>query len=154
MLETVLWIVILALLAGACAPAPPPSRTEQPKPDPVQQAWYGETVTQLTAMARAAEASDGKGRAEEAAATIAKCRPLMDRLLSAPQPTLAAMEAVSDVDQLYGQMLLRNGHSVWARDFFQKNVTRWSAWKPRTAETGRRLEQARSAMRECDRHMQ
>ena len=102
-------------------------------------------------MAREAEGAFQKGRTEPAAAILTKAQPLIQRLLTAPHPTLPAMEAVSDLDQLYGRMLLGNGHSVWARDFFQKNVTRWSTWRPQTPETQRRLETARSAMAECDR---
>jgi hypothetical protein len=144
---------ILALLLAACSPSPPPQPQPQPKPDPTKEAWYGETVAQLTAMGRDAASSFQHGRAEEAAALVTRAQPLIRRLLSAPQPTLPAIEAISDLDQLYGQMLLRNGHYVWARDFFQKNVTRWTTWTPQTSDTLRRLAQARSALADCDRRM-
>jgi hypothetical protein len=147
----VLPLVILAVLLAACAPIPPPAAPS--KPDPTKEAWYGEAVDQLTAMAREAETSFHRGRTDQAATIITKGQPLIHRLLSAPQPTLPALEAVSDLDQLYGQMLLGNGHYAWARDLFQKNLTRWSAWKPRTPETLRRFEIARSAVAECDHRM-
>jgi hypothetical protein len=63
------------------------------------------------------------------------------------------MEAASDLDDLYGRMLLRNRHYGWARSFFQKNAVRWKAWKPQTAETERRRQVAISAVAECDRHL-
>jgi hypothetical protein len=50
-------------------------------------------------------------------------------------------------------MLVSNGYYGSARLLFQKNVTRWKTWKPRTPETDRRLKQANSAIAECDRHM-
>jgi hypothetical protein len=142
-------LVILAALLAACAPAPPPA--SPPKPDPTKQAWYGESADRLTAMAREAEAAFHQRKMDQAAAIVTRCQPLSQRLLSAPQPTLPALQAVSDVDQLYGQMLMANGHYVWARDFFQKNLIRWTNWKPRTDDAVRRLNLARSAIAECDR---
>jgi len=144
-------LAILAVLLAACSSNPP--RPAPPKTDPVKEAWYGQAVDQLTAMARKAENSFHRGQADQAAAVITEGQPLIQRLLSVPQPTLPAMQAVSDLDQLYGQMLLGNRHYVWARALFQKNVTRWSAWKPPTPDTLRRLEKARSAIAECDRRM-
>ena len=149
-----LLLLALALLLSGCSPSPPPPPVAAAPPDVTKEAWYAETVAQVTAMASQAEAAYRSGKSEEAAATITRSRPLIDRLLSATHPTLPAMEAISDLDQLYGRMLLANGHQVWARDFFQKNLARWSAWKPATADTARRLEDARSAVAECDRQMQ
>jgi hypothetical protein len=74
-------------------------------------------------------------------------------LLAAPLPTLAAMEAIADLDQVYGRMLIYNGYYGSARLLFQKNVTRWKNWKPPTPDTERRLKDANSAIAECDRHM-
>jgi len=88
-----------------------------------------------------------------AAALIQKGEPLSSRLLSVQQPTLAATEAASDVDQLYGQMLFSNRNYGWARLFFQKNLARWKRWKPQTEDTAHRLKEAESAIAECDRHM-
>ena len=152
MLKAMLLLAILAALLAACAPAPPPP-VARPKPDPAKESWYGETAGQLAALAREAEAAYARGRQDDAAALVQKGQPLIERLLSAPQPTLAAMEGISDLDQLYGRMLFGNGHYVWARDFFQKNVTRWSTWTPHTADTARRLEMARAALAECDRKL-
>jgi hypothetical protein len=143
-------ILILTAVLAACSPAPP---RPKPKPDPVSEPWYSQTVEQLTAMNREAENSFHNGRPDRAAAIITDGQPLIHRLLSVPYPTLSAMEAVSDLDQLYGRMLLGNRHYVWARTFFQKNLTRWSNWTPQTPETLRRLKMARSAVAECDRHI-
>jgi hypothetical protein len=63
------------------------------------------------------------------------------------------MEAVSDLDHLYGRMLVSNGYYGSARLLFQKNVTRWKTWKPPTPDTDRRLKEAETAIAECDRHM-
>lgn len=141
----------LAVLLTACSPVPPPA--VHPKPDPVKEAWYGETIDQLAAMSREAETSLRRGAPDRAAATITQGQPLIHRLLSVPRPTLPAMEAVSDLDQLYGQMLLGNRHYVWARVLFQKNLTRWTLWTPQTPDTLQRLKIARSAVAECDRHI-
>lgn len=77
----------------------------------------------------------------------------MNRLLAVPRPTLAAMEAASDLDDLYGRMLLANRHYGWARLLFQKNLARWKNWNPQTEESGRRRKLAESRMAECDRGM-
>lgn len=63
------------------------------------------------------------------------------------------MAAASDLDELYGHMLLTNGNYGWARMMFQKNVARWRSWKPRTDETERRLKVAEAEVAECDRRM-
>ncbi len=104
-------------------------------------------------MAAQAEGLLRQGKADEAAAIITAGQPLVNRLLSAPWPTLAAMEAVSDLDQLYGRMLLENRNYGWARLLFQKNQVRWRNWKPQTPETARRLKLASEAIAECDRHL-
>jgi hypothetical protein len=71
-------------------------------------------------------------------------------LLAAPHPTLEAMEAASDLDQLYGQMLFTNHNYGWARLFFQKNTSRWKIWKPQMPETIRRLKLAEDGIAACD----
>jgi hypothetical protein len=143
--------MILAAVLTACSPAPP--RTVHPKPDPTKEAWYGETISQLAAMSREAETLLHHNAPDQAAAIVTQGQPLIQRLLSVPRPTLAAMEAVSDSDQLYGRMLIGNHHYVWARVFFQKNVTRWTLWTPQTPDTARRLKIAHAAIAECDRHI-
>ena len=142
---------VLAILASgfltACEPAPAPQR------DATKEAWYGETVQQLVGMNREAESFFESGKSDQAAALIEKGQPLMSRLLSVPRPTLEATEAASDLDDLYGRMLLANRHYGWARLLFQKNLARWRHWQPPTPEAARRLQQAKSAIAECDRHL-
>lgn len=142
---------IAVALLTACAPAPPPA--ESSKPDATTEAWYGQTVAQLAAMNREAESLFQRGKSDEAAAVITQGEPVSKRLLAVPHPTLAATEAASDLDQLYGQMLLANRNYGWARLLFQKNLARWKSWKPQTPETARRLQLADAAIAECDRHI-
>ena len=139
-----------AMLAG-CAPAPP--APEPAKLDATQAPWYGRAVEQLAAMNGQAEKLIQRGKGDEAAATIMAGKPWADRLLSVPRPTLAAMEAASDLDDLYGRMLLANHNYGWARMMFQKNVARWRNWRPQTEETARRLKRTQAAIAECDRQM-
>jgi hypothetical protein len=138
----------VVFLAG-CVPPPAP-----PKTDPTREAWYGETVQQLAALDRDAERLLASGNSDKAAAAIMKGLPLEKRLLSVSRPTLAATVAVSDLDRLYGRMLLSNRHYGWARLTFQKNLARWRNWTPETPESARRLQQARDDIAECDRGMQ
>ncbi len=139
--------IAAAVLLAGCEPAPAPKR------DATTEPWYSETAQQLAGMNRQAESFFESGKSDEAAALIEKGQPLMSRLLSVPQPTLEATEAASDVDNLYGRMLLANRHYGWARLLFQKNLARWRNWKPQTAESARRLQQAKAAIAECDRHL-
>jgi hypothetical protein len=143
--------MILAAVLTACSPAP--QRAMHPKPDPTKEAWYCENISQLAAMSREAETLLHHNARDQAAAVITRSQPLIQRLLSVARPTLAAMEAVSDSDQLYGQMLIGNRHYVWARVFFQKNATRWTLWTPQTPDTARRLKMAHAGIAECERHI-
>lgn len=104
-------------------------------------------------MARDAERLLTAGKADEAAAVITKAQPLIARLLGVPHPSLEAMIAGSDVDELYGHMLLSNGNYGWARLVFQKNVARWKNWTPLTDETERRRHVAELEIAECDKHI-
>lgn len=152
MLETVrLSALFICLVLSACAPSPPPAAPVQR--DPTTEPWYGQTVDELTSMNRQANEFFKKGKSDEAAALIEKGEPMSARLLSVSQPTLAATEAASDLDQLYGEMLLSNKNYGWARLLFQKNVARWKHWMPQTPETAGRLKQAESAIAECDRRI-
>ena len=153
MLESVRLVVIMAaaILAG-CAPAPPPKAAS--KIDPASEAWYGEAVERLAAMNRQAESLFEHGKADEAAAIITAAEPLMKRVVSVPRATLAAMEAASDRDDLYGRMLLANRNYGWARIMFQTNLARWKSWKPQTGETARRLKLTEAAIAECDRRLE
>jgi hypothetical protein len=147
----VLILVPAAALLPGCGPAAAP--VQPSKADPAGEAWYAETAERLTRMDRAAEQLFQSGRSQEAAAIVTSGQSLQTRLLTAPRPTLAAMEAVADLDQVYGQMLISNGYYGSARLLFQKNVTRWKTWKPAAPETEQRLKQAQAAISECDRHM-
>jgi hypothetical protein len=140
-----------AVLLAGCASAPVPAPVEKPKPDPAKEAWYGPATDELVILNRDAEDLLKRGKPEEAAALVTKGQPMMNRLLTAPRPTLAAMEAVSDLDDLYGRMLLSNRNYGWARLQFQKNVSRWKNWTPQTPETARRRKLAESELAGCDR---
>jgi hypothetical protein len=146
-----LLLPILAALLAACAPAPAPA--PKPPPDPVTEDWYGPLTAQLAAMNRDAEGLLRDGKGDRAAAVITKGQALASRLLAAPRPTLGAMEAASDLDQMYADMLLGNRNYGWARLAYQKNASRWKNWRPQTAETARRLRLARDGIAECDRRM-
>jgi hypothetical protein len=139
------------LILAACAPAPPPPQPSQT--DPTKEDWYGKSVDRLAAMDRQAESLLARGKADDAAAIITAGEPIANRLIAVPRPTLAAMEAASDLDNLYGQMLLSNRNYGWARIVFQKNLARWRTWKPQTDETARRLKLTEAAIAECDRRM-
>ena len=90
---------------------------------------------------------------DEAAALIVRGESLSKRLISVPNPTLAATEAASDVDELYGKMLFSHRNYGWARLLFQKNVARWKNWRPQTPEAAARLKRAEQAIAECDHRM-
>jgi hypothetical protein len=142
-----LLLILAAALLASCeqAPAPPRDATKEP--------WYRETVEQLTTMNREANSAFAAGKSDQAAALIEKGQPLVARLLSVPNPTLEAAVTASDLDDLYGRMLLSNRHYGWARLQFQKNLSRWKHWQPQTPETARLQQQAESAIAECDRHI-
>jgi hypothetical protein len=139
--------VIAALLLAGCAPAPPPPR------DPTTEAWYKQAVTQLEANARAADESFASGKANDAAALIEKGEPLESQVLAVPRPTLAAMEAATDLDDIYARMLFSNQHYEWAMFLFQKCSARWKYWQPQTEETARRMKRAEDEIAECNRRM-
>ncbi len=139
------------LVWSACAPAPPP---EAANADPTQQKWYTQGVGELAALTQQAESAFQTGKFDDASTLIMKGQPLENRLVSVTRPTQAAVEAASDLDQLYGQMLLMNRNYGWARLEFQKNRARWKTWQPQTPETARRLKLAEDAIAECDRRME
>jgi len=143
-------LLAAAVLLAGCGPSAPERPT---KVDPTTESWYPETAERLTKMDRAAEQLFENGRTQEAAAIVTSAQSLESRLLAAPRPTLEAMEAVADLDRIYGRLLIHNGFYGEARLLFQKNITRWKTWKPQTPETERRLEEANTDMAECDRHM-
>jgi hypothetical protein len=140
-----------AALLAACGPPPPAAKA--PKADPTTESWYGPGVERLANLDRSAAQLVQAGRSDEAAAIVTSAVPLQTRLLSAPRPTLEAMQAISELDHIYGRMLVSNGYFGEARLLFQKNVTRWKTWKPQTLETEQRLKEANADIAECDRHM-
>ncbi len=139
------------LILAACAPPDTPRSATQT--DPTSQPWYAQTTAELNASNRAAADLIRKGNQDEAATRIVKGEELSKRLMSVPQPTFEATAAASDVDELYGRMLLSNRNYGWARMLFQKNVSRWKYRKPATPETEARLKQALDEIAECDRHL-
>jgi hypothetical protein len=140
--------ILACMILAACESAPPP-----PPHDATKEPWYAQSVQDLTALNREAESAFAAGKPDQAAALIEKGQPLMARVLTVAQPTLAATIAASDLDQLYGRMLLANRHYGWARLLFQKNLARWKHWQPPTADSAHRLQQAEDAIAECDRHI-
>jgi len=110
-------------------------------------------VEQLAAGNREAKNLLRTGKPDDAAALIQSGEQLASRLLSVPRPTLAAMQGASDLDELYGRMLLSNRNYGWARLFFQKNLVRWKNWTPQTPDTAARLKEAQSDIAECDQKM-
>ena len=122
-------------------------------PDPVTEPWYNETVTRIGARNAQARAALVDRDAKRAGAILAEAQPLAAKVLAAPRPTLAAMEAASDLDELYGRLLVQWREYGFARQTFQKNAARWKHWEPKTPDTERRLRAALDAIRECDRRI-
>jgi len=141
-------VISILVLAGCGEPSAP-----APEHDVTTDAWYGQTLKQLTEMNRTAKQDFEGGKPDEASALIEKGEPMATQLLAVPRPTLAAMVAAHDVDFLYGRMLLSNRHYEWARLMFQKCAARWKYWKPETPDTLRRMAEANAAIDECDRGM-
>jgi len=138
-----------AVVLTACAPAPPPTPAA-PK-DETKETWYSETERELAAQNRQAAQLWKSGKEDDAAKLIQDGEQLSAKLLAVRNPTLAAMQDASDLDDMYGRMLLSNRNYGWARLFFQKNAARWRVWQPRTADTAARLKAAQSGIEECDR---
>jgi hypothetical protein len=142
----VLAILFAALLAG-CSGSTSPH-------DVTRELWYQQTVAQVAQMNREAENFFKGGKPDQAAATIEKAEPLVRRLLGISHPSVEAAQAASDLDDLYGRMLLSNRHYGWARLQFQKNLSRWKHWTPQTPDTERRVKLALAEIAECDRHIE
>jgi hypothetical protein len=139
-------VAILALvLAGCSAPA---------VRDQTKETWYPKSVAELAAMNRDADQLFRAGKGDDAAAVIQKAQPVMAKVLEVQHPTVEAAEAASDLDDLYGRMLLSNRHYGWAQMMFQKNLSRWKHWDPQTEETARRVKQAESQIAECTKLME
>jgi hypothetical protein len=142
-----LLLLAAAILTG-CGPAP--DRSER---DPTKDGWYPKAVEQLVAINRDAEGQYQQHKGDQAGALVEKGVPISNRLMAVEHPTLAATEAASDLDDLYGRMLLGNRHWGWARLQFQKNLARWRHWSPETPDTIRRRKQAEAEIDECDKHI-
>ena len=142
-------VLVLALVS--CSQPPSRKAADEVKPDPSTEPWFAETLQELTALNREAEALVKRRQLERASELILKGQGLMARLLAVPRPPVEAVEAASDLDELYGRMLLGNRHYGWARLQFQKNVARWKNWRPQTEETARRLKRAEGLIAETDR---
>ena len=147
---TIAGLVTVLLLSG-CAPEPAPPQPAQR--DETGEPWYSQAVSRLAAQNGEAKSLLKKGKPDEAAAIVQSGEPIASRLLSVTRPTLAAMQEASDLDDLYGGMLLSNRNYGWARLLFQKNQARWKNWMPQTPDTARRLKEAQSAIAECDRRL-
>jgi len=91
-----LMLLFAAVLLAGCGPSTP---AVAPKVDPTTEAWYAPGVERLTTMDRSAEQLLQAGRTQEAAAVVSGAQSLQGRLLAAPRPTLAAMEAIADLDR-------------------------------------------------------
>jgi hypothetical protein len=139
------------VLLGGCGPAPAPVASAPV--DETKTTAYHDAVAQLAAMNREAEAAYKAGKGDDAAKIMEEEKPLVKRVLAPRQPTVEAMEAASDLDQLYGTMLLGNKHYGWARVMFQENLARWKHWRPVTEESQRRLRLAEAGIAECDKHL-
>ena len=115
--------------------------------------WYKQAVAELETNAQSANESFAKGKADDAAALIVKGEPIETQVLGVPRPTLAAMEAATDLDEIYARMLFSNQHYEWAMFLYQKCSARWKYWQPQTEETARRLKKAEDEIAECNRRM-
>ncbi len=143
-------IAAAALCLISCAeepgPAPPPK-------DPTTDPAYTKSVSELVSMNRDAERLLREHKPDAASDLITKGEPIASRILGVPHPTLEAAEAASDVDELYGRMLLTNRNYGWARMQFQKNLARWKHWQPQTPDTESRVKKALAEIDQCDREM-
>ncbi len=144
-------LVLFALLMVGCQSAPPPVAAHPA--DPTAEPEYREDEAKLAAMNRDAAAMLKAGKGDAASNLVVKGEEVAGRLLAVSHPTLAAMEAATDVDQLYGDMLLANKRYGWARMQYQKNLARWKHWVPQTEASAKRVDEARKRIDECDKHM-
>ena len=143
-----LLVIAAVLLAGCEAPPPPPSKAAV---DPVTESWYAPAIQELAALNGEAVALGKAGKTHDAAERITKGQAIAGKLLAAPRPPIEAMQAASDNETLYAQMLLENKNYGWARLSFQKNVSRWKHWRPETEESAKRLKEAQDGIAEVDR---
>jgi hypothetical protein len=141
-----------ALLCSACS-AQPEAR-KPPLRNPSSEAWYQTATIELTKLAAEAKQDFKRGKLEAASSLIERGETVSARLMAVPRPSLTAMQAASDLDELYGQMLFRNRHYGWARLQFQKNLARWKHFQPTDAGSARLMAVAQSEIEQCDRAME
>lgn len=142
----------LCVLLAGCGSGPDSTR-DTVRADETTEPWYSQTVAELVAKNRESRELYKVGNADAAAAIMEEARLLTGRLLAVRTPTLEAMQAASDLDDLHGRMLLANHHYGWARLLFQKNVARWKNVQPRTEDSLKRWKEAEAAIAECDRNI-
>ena len=122
--------------------------------DPATDPAYQSAAQKLGRLAKEARHLHDQGKSDQASPLIEQGEKEALRLLAVRHPTLQVVEAASDLDELYGRMLLENRHYGWARLQFQKNVARWKHWRPQTQESASRLAAAEAAIQHCDRQME
>src|SRR5438045_2107570 len=94
-------VFLAALCIIPCGPAPhDPPHAERVSTTP----WYNESLEQLIQLNQEAQTLLRQGKTDQTAALITKGQTLMTRLLSVQQPTLPAVQASSDLDEMYGRM--------------------------------------------------
>ena len=140
-------LLVASILTGCSDPQPP-----APK-DPTTTSEYRDSIKELVTLNRQANDAFNKGKPDDASGLVQKGEPIESNILAPIHPTLAAMEAASDLDDLYGRMLLSNKHYEWAQFEFQKNLGRWKHWVPETPDTVARLKRAEEQIAECDKGM-
>ena len=146
-------VLSLALVLTGCG-SPKTTAAVQRDRDPTSEVWYATATQELTDLDRKAEQLYTSGKTDAASALIEHGEIVASRLLTVSRPTLAATEAASDLDQLYGRMLFGNRHYGWARLQFQKNLARWKRWRPESPDTVKRLHQAQAFIDDCDRKIE
>ena len=133
----------------ACAPPPPkPAPKAGEKPE-----GYDAAVRRLADMVNVGNQFFANGRPDDASRVISDGLLMQNQILSVPQLDLAGTVAVSDLDDLYGRMLLASRHYGDARLLFQKNLARWRMWKPQNEESAKQLKHAQDQIAECDKHI-
>jgi len=146
-------VVITAALLALSACGPEPVAQKAPPKDETKEPWYAQAVERLSKQNQEANTLLNRGKEDDAAALVQSGEKIATRLLKVPNPTLAAMEAAADVDEIYGKMLLANKNYGWARLFFQKNLARWKVWIPETPNTIARKNAAAAEIADVDRRM-
>ena len=143
----VLFLPALFLLAACGAPAP----QKKAPVEPSKESWYQPAIEELRSVNAAIARFADAGEYDKAARAIIHGQELEAKLLSSSHPPLEAAIAVSDLEDIYGRMMLAQKKYGWARLVFQKNLARWKYWRPITDDSQARMERARQQIIECDR---